>query len=85
MMQPEHEPAAQRYGDLPEETRRMLEGLRPDEVAFLQKLIRMVMSFGTAGRAFAYVAGAILGLVIGLPMLIEALMKIWNWLPHRGP
>ena len=43
------------------------------------------MSFGTAGRAFAYVAGAILGLVIGLPMLIEALIKIWNWIPHKGP
>ena len=73
MKQPESEPLAERYGDLPKETRRMLEDLRLDEVAFLQNLIRMVMSFGTTGRAFAYVAGAILGLVIGLPMLIAAL------------
>ncbi|MCX5578971.1 hypothetical protein [Kaistia terrae] len=36
-------------------------------------------------RARGLVGGAIIGLVIGLPLLIDALMRIWSWLPHRGP
>ncbi|MCX5495348.1 hypothetical protein OSH11_11570 [Kaistia dalseonensis] len=76
---------AETYADLPEETRRMLEDLRPDEVEFLQKLIRMIMSFGSVGKFLALVGGAIIGLVIGLPMLIDALMRIWSWIPHKGP
>jgi fucose permease len=56
----------------------LLEELRPDEVAFLQKLIRVMISFGIVG-------GAIIGLVIGLPLLIDTLMRIWSWFPRRGP
>lgn len=82
---PADEPPAERYGDLPKKTREMLEGLRPDEIAFLQKLIRVTMSFGTAGRVIAYVVGAILGLVVGLPMLIDALARIINWFPSKLP
>lgn len=85
MKQPDPEPLAERYGDLPEETRRMLEELRPDEVAFLQKLIRVMIGFGTVGKFLGLVGGAIIGLVIGLPLLIDALMRIWSWFPHRGP
>ncbi|WP_029073588.1 hypothetical protein [Kaistia adipata] len=85
MKQPEYEPAAERYGDLPEETRRMLEALQPDEVEFLQKLIRVMISFGTVGKVVGIVGGAIIGLLIGLPLLIDALMRIWSWFPHRGP
>lgn len=78
-------PEAERYGDLPAETREMLESLTPEEVAFLQRLIRTIMSFGTVGRLLAYVVGAILGAVIGLPMLIDALARIWGWFPHKTP
>jgi len=85
MKQPDYEPVAERYGDLPEETRRMLEALQPEEVEFLQKLIRVMISFGTVGKVLGIVGGAIIGLVIGLPLLIDALMRIWSWLPHRGP
>lgn len=85
MNRTDNEPEAERYGDLPRETRQMLEGLRPDEIAFLQKLIRLTMSFGTAGRAIAYIGGAILGLVIGLPMLIDAIVRIVHWFPSKLP
>jgi hypothetical protein len=85
MKLPDEEPLAERYGDLREETRRMLEDLQPDEVAFLQKLIRVMISFGTVGKFLGIVGGAIIGLVIGLPLLIDALMRIWSWFPHKGP
>lgn len=85
MKRQEFEPLAERYGDLPEETRRMLEELRPDEVAFLQKLIRVMISFGTVGKFLGLVGGAAVGLVLGLPLLIDTLMRIWSWFPHRGP
>jgi len=78
-------PKVERYGDLSPETREMLEGLTKEEVAFLQRLIRTIMSFGTVGRFLAYVIGALLGAVIGLPMLIDALARIWTWIPHKGP
>lgn len=85
MNRTDDEPEAERYGDLPKETRKMLEGLRPDEIAFLQKLIRLTMSFGTAGRAVAYIGGAILGLTVGLPMLIDAIARIISWFPSKLP
>lgn len=84
MYQPEQEPVAERYGDLPEDTRRMLESLRPEEVAFLQRLIRVMISFGTVGKFLGLVGGAVIGLVIGFPLLIDTLMRIWSWFPHKG-
>jgi len=42
----------------------MLEEPRPDEVAFLQKLIRVMISFGKVGKFLGWVGGAALGLVL---------------------
>jgi hypothetical protein len=79
------EPPVERFSDLPAETRRMLESLRPDEVAFLQRMIRTMSAFGTVGKFVAIVAGALIGLLIGVPAVIDALMRIASWFPHKGP
>lgn len=72
--------SAERYADLDPAVRRMLEELRPDEVVFLQRLIRTVSAFGTVGRALFIVGAAAVGIVIGIPALIDALSRIATWL-----
>lgn len=71
---------AERYVDLDPAVRKMLEELRPDEVVFLQRLIRTMSAFGTVGRALFIVGAAAIGIVIGIPALIDALARIANWL-----
>lgn len=71
---------AERYADLDPSVREMLEEMRPEEVAFLVKLIRTGMSFGSVGRFAVYVCAAIAGAVIGVPALIDALSRIATWL-----
>jgi len=44
-----------------------------------------MISFGTVGKFLGLVGGAAIGLVLGLPLLIDTLMRIWSWFPHRGP
>lgn len=73
----------ERYTDLPIKTRQMLESLRPDEIEFLQRLIHITMSFGTVGRFVALIGGAVIGLTIGLPMLIDAIIRILSWFPSK--
>lgn len=75
---PEH------YDELPHETREFLENLRPEEVALLNRTIRLMVSFGAVGKIVAYVVAALVGFIVGIPMLVEAVEKTVSWLLNRN-
>ena len=76
---------ADRYAELPEETRDFLEDLRPQEIVLLNKAINFMRSAETMGRFFRWSAILVVGFFLGTVALRDAIVKIWGWFsggPH---
>jgi G:T/U-mismatch repair DNA glycosylase len=69
-----------RYAELPEETRKFVEELRPKDIQLLQQSIEFMRSVVTVGRFIKWSLVGIVGTFVGAVMFGEALAKIWNWL-----
>lgn len=65
--------------ELPHETREFLARLRPDDLATLERGVKLVNSILTVGTFMKWAIVGILGMFVGFVMLIEAAQKIWGW------
>lgn len=68
-----------KFDDLPESTQRFLLSLRDDEVATLNDGIRLVNAIRTVGTFMKWVIVGIIGIIMGVVMLGESIMKFIGW------
>lgn len=68
-----------KFDDLPESTQRFLLSLRDDEVATLNDGIRLVNAIRTVGTFMKWAIVGIIGMVMGVVMLGESIMKFIGW------
>lgn len=71
---------AKRFDDLPEDTKDFLSGLNPEDIRTIKSglpIIRAIIGFGKVTKWLAIGALGILG---GIVMLGESVMKILAWL-----
>lgn len=68
-----------KFDDLPESTQKFLLSLRDDEVATLNDGIRLVNAIRTVGTFMKWAIVGIIGMVMGVVMLGESIMKFIGW------
>jgi len=71
---------AKRFDDLPEDTKEFLSGLSPEDTKTIKlglPIIRAIIGFGKVTKWLAIAALGVLG---GIVMLGESVMKILAWL-----
>jgi hypothetical protein len=74
---------AKRFDDLPERTKEFLTNLRDEEIDTLTDGIRLVNAVRTVGTFIKWVIIGLLGILSGIVMFGETLMKIAVWFkPH---
>lgn len=70
---------ADRYAELPEQTREFIEDLRPEEIQTLREAIRLVAAVGTVSRFLRWVVlGALAGLFLFVQFL-DLLPRVKAW------
>ncbi|MGU3574551.1 hypothetical protein ACLBWZ_03415 [Brucellaceae bacterium C25G] len=74
------ETPANRFNDLPEETQEFLAQLRGEDITTLKDGLRLVISMQTVGTFMKWLIVGMLGFVVGVVMLGEAIGKILSWL-----
>lgn len=80
-MDPNANPA-HRFNELPDETQEFLSQLRGDDIETLKDGLRLVIAMRTVGIFMKWLIVGILGLVMGVVMFGEAMIKIITWLRH---
>lgn len=70
---------AKRFDDLPPKTKQFLSNLRPEEVDTLNDGIRLVEAIKTVGVFMKWVIIGALGVLAGVVMFGESVMKIAAW------
>lgn len=70
---------AKRFDDLPEHTKDFLLNLRDDEIDTMNDGIRLVGAIRTVGTFVKWVIVGLLGLLAGVVMFGESVMKIMAW------
>lgn len=70
---------AKRFDDLPERTKDFLLNLRDDEIDTMNDGIRLVGAIRTVGTFVKWVIVGLLGLLAGVVMFGESVMKIMAW------
>lgn len=71
---------ADRFAELPEETRRFFASLDDDDIQTLRDGVKLVNAVRTVGSFFKWLLVGILGMVVGTVMLWESVQKIIGWL-----
>lgn len=77
-MDPNANPA-HRFNELPDETQEFLSQLREDDIETLKDGLRLVIAMRTVGTFMKWLIVGILGLVVGMVMFGEAVIKIVTW------
>ncbi|WOC14966.1 hypothetical protein [Pseudochrobactrum sp. MP213Fo] len=80
-MDPNANPA-HRFNELPDETQEFLSQLREDDIETLKDGLRLVIAMRTVGTFMKWLIVGILGLVVGVVMFGEAVLKIVTWFRH---
>lgn len=70
---------SERFDDLPERTKEFLTNLRDDEIDTLTDGIRLVNAVRTVGTFIKWVIIGLLGILSGIVMFGETLIKIASW------
>jgi len=70
---------AERFNELPSKTKQFLSNLRPDEVDTLNDGIRLVGAIKTVGVFVKWVIIGALGILAGIVMFGESIVKIASW------
>lgn len=68
-----------RFDELPEKTKRFLEGLRDDEVDTINDGIHLVAAIKTVGTFVKWIIIGALGIVSGIVMFAESIGKFLAW------
>jgi hypothetical protein len=70
---------AKRFDDLSDETKKFLSDLRTEDIKTLQDGARLVNSAMTVGRFMKWVIISLLGMLAGIVMFGETVLKIVAW------
>lgn len=76
---------AERMVELPSKTREFLSDLSPEDIATIKNglpIIRMIIGFGKVTKWLAITS---LGIMVGVVMLWESILKILAWLKVWNP
>ena len=73
-----------RYGQLPEGTRRWLENLREDDLKELDEERKFYRSVKTIARFNKYLVMLIVGIFVAAVQFGESISKFFVWLSHVG-
>jgi len=68
-----------RFDDLPPETKEFLSQLRKEDVALLKDGLRLVNATQIVGKFVKWVIIGLLGILAGIVMFGESIMKIAGW------
>ena len=79
-----HHDPVERFGQLPETTRKWLESLRPEDIKALNDTVRMKESVESAGHFLKWLSIFIVAIFVGMAQLSDAIQKLWVWLSHPG-
>ncbi len=74
---------ADRYSELPNETRVFLERLRPEEITDLAEAINFMRSVRTVGRIMRWIIIAVVGTFLGAVALGDAIARVLGWFTPR--
>lgn len=80
-MDPNSNPA-HRFNELPKETQDFLSQLREDDIETLKDGLRLVIAMRTVGTFMKWLIVGFLGMVVGVVMFGEAVLKIVAWFRH---
>lgn len=75
-----HADPADRFAELPAETRKFLSKLDEEEIATLDQGLRLVRAMMTVGRFARWMIVGVLGLFVGASMFLDSLQKVIAWL-----
>lgn len=73
---------ANKFNDLPDETQKFLSQLREEDIATLKDGLRLVNAIGIVGKFVKWVIVGMLGLLAGIVMFGESVIKIVAWFRH---
>lgn len=76
---------AKRFDDLSDETKKFLSELRTEDIKTLQDGARLVNSAMTVGRFMKWVIISLLGMLAGIVLFGETVLKIVAWFRPPGP
>lgn len=76
---------AERYADLPEETREFFESLRPQDIQMLTKSIDFMRSAETMGRFAKWVVVLIVGMFLSMVAVGEGVRTVFSWFGGKPP
>jgi hypothetical protein len=76
---------AKRFDDLSDETKKFLSDLRTEDIKTLQDGARLVNSAMTVGRFMKWVIISLLGMLAGIVMFGETVLKILAWFRPPTP
>ncbi|MFC3074725.1 hypothetical protein [Shinella pollutisoli] len=65
--------------ELPEATREFLARLRPEDLQTLENGLRLINSVLTVGKFVKWLVVGILGLVVGVQMFWDSVVKLYGW------
>ena len=70
---------ANRFNELPNETQEFLSQLRKEDLATLKDGLRLVNAIGIVGKFFKWCIVGLLGMLAGVVMFGESIIKIVAW------
>lgn len=71
---------AHRFNELSDETQEFLSKLREDDIETLKDGLRLVIAMRTVGRFMKLMIVAVVSTFIGIVMLYENILKVFNWI-----
>lgn len=74
------EPHAERYSQLPEETRNWLESLRKDDIETLEEVRRMYEKTRTLGSFTKWLLLTVIGIFVGAASFGDSIIRVFAWL-----
>ena len=74
----------ERFGQLPETTRKWLENLREDDIAEIKNALKLYRRVNSGGWLIKYLLGTIVVTFVGAMQFGEAIQKFVAWITHFG-
>jgi hypothetical protein len=74
-----------RFGHLPEPTRRWLESLREDDIKEMIDGVKMSRAIKSWGRITKWLIVTFVAIFLGIVGFGEGILRVWGWINHGGP
>src|ERR1022692_3943715 len=74
----------ERFGQLPESTRRWLEDKRPSDLKDLDDAVKFYHATAAGGKFIKWLAIAVVAIFVGSAALGHAIQDLWSWIFKAG-